>query len=71
MLHLIRFESDFVGVWHEFSERPKSFRGSAGKTLLEGAREPATWLFLAQGNHGIDVAGPPRGDDRSCECDCG
>jgi hypothetical protein len=39
----------------------------SGKHHL-GVQDPATWLFLAQGYHGIYLAGPPGWDDRGSEC---
>ena len=35
---------------------------------LAGSQDPAPWLLLAQGYHGIYIAGPPGWDDCGSEC---
>ncbi len=42
--------------------------GGWGKHRMERLLDATNWLFLAQGYHGIYLAGPPGGDDRGSEC---
>lgn len=47
---------------------PPSLRSEAGRESLGRVQDPATLLFLAQGYHGVYLAGPPSWDDCGSQC---
>ncbi len=48
--------------------RPKIIPRPGRENTAWGVHDPATWLFVAQGYHGVYLARPPGWDDRGGEC---